>query len=396
MLTMIDSLYYGPHPWEMDGGAVVNYYLLKKQNELRPRDVYWGIPKVPEQVQPQVLPFVNYPPFTGRESVIDIMDKYQIPLINLFHIGRPDMEALLNPLKEIGAKSVLHQTIHWRDDDILKMGDKLNEFDKIVCPTNFANEVFRTSVNIPEEKLITIPHAVDTDRFYKRPTVLEKHINKQPHQKVILYSGRLNLWKGVQTIIPLVRGITRDYDAIFILRGSFFNDPEGRAMHEIFTRMSRNNPNFHLITEWKSPEFMEELFAMTDIVLFNTGHEGFGVPLIEAQAVGAIPITTAIDNHREILGPSGACGLLLAPSMQVGTVNEGTPIKIATSDALEGAIRWVLDNPDEAQLMGQRGLANVHQRFKLSDIAQRWLDLYYEMLEGHDMKKASEEWMLKI
>ena len=54
-------MYIGPFPWEQDGGAVVNYYNIKKQMELRPMDEYHGFPKVPHQLEPNALPAVQFP-----------------------------------------------------------------------------------------------------------------------------------------------------------------------------------------------------------------------------------------------------------------------------------------------------------------------------------------------
>jgi len=379
----------------MDGGMVINYYLLKKLNELSPRDEYWGVPKVYEELAPQLLPWVNYPIYAGTDDIPELMLKTQTPLVNIFHIGHVEFEKVIDPIHDNGGKIVLHQTIHWPDDTILK-SQRLDDIDVIVTPTEFAKRVFNVVRRIPLEKMVTIPHGVDLQRFYKRPTVLRQRLGIKPHQKVILYSGRLSLWKGVHTIPSLIRPIVKDYDSVFIIRGgSFAGNPEGMALHRLFQKIATNNPNVIFLPEWQPPEFMEELYSMVDILLFNSGHEGFGVPLIEAQAVKAVPITTALNNHVEILGMNGDAGLLVEPKQVVGTVNDGTPIRVATSEQLIGPLRWLHDNPDEMRIMGERGRKNVEQRFDLTKVAAQWLQLYDFMIpDGYDMNTAMTQRVL--
>lgn len=375
---MSNFCYWGAFPWERDGGAVVNYYLLKKQHELRPQDVYYGVPKVLEELEPQYLPFTNFPIIKTdwENSIAGLMQKEQIPLVNLFHIGREQFEKVIDPVHEIGGKLVLHQTIHWADDGVMDT-TRLNDFDAIVAPTDYAKKVFVQLGHVSSKKVSVIPHGVDTKKFYRHKSPLRERLGIKPHQKVILYSGRLNLWKGVQELIPIMRKLYQQYDCVFIIRGGAYEHiEESRRLGKIFYRLSYNNPNIIYIPEWQSPEYMEELYGFVDILIFNSGHEGFGVPLIEAMAVGAVPITTALSNHVWICGNTGDAGILLDPVKEVGVVNKGTKIKIATHEALYGAIKWVLENPDEATVMGRYGLSVVKRRFDLTRVCKQWLQLY--------------------
>lgn len=388
--------YFGPHPWEQDGGAVVNYYLLKKQHLLRSTDEYWGIPKIYDQLDASQLPWVNYPLIKRVEDIPTILYNNQIPLLNLFHIVDTVFDNLIDSVHDTGAKIVLHQTIHWPDDGVFN-SEKLVDMDKIVAPTEYAKKVFQTVGKIPPEKIEVIPHGVDTESYQRRETSLRSQLGIKPHQKVILYSGRLNFWKGVQEIIPIIRRLATDFDCVFIIRGgSVGGHKEGEALSYIFERISTNNQQVIFLPHWQSPEFMEELYSMgIDILLSNSGHEGFNVPLIEAQAVGAVPVTTALENHVEILGASGHIGILLDPRRKIGEVNKGTPIMIATADQLYGAVKWLLENPDEAEVMGRRGRENVLARFDLAKVAGQWLNLYDELVpKSYSMDEVMKERIL--
>jgi len=384
--------YWGPFPDEKDGGAVVNYYLIKKQYKIR-QDEYYAKCKVPEELNRDAMPYVaflGYPEIDKYEDIADSMQKRQIPLLNIFHIGPEDFERVIDPVHEVGGKIVLHQTIHWPDDTCLNSG-RLNDFDGIVCPTKYAKRIFMETAGVKADILKYIPHAVDVSKYKKeRFNPIRDELGIDRYQKVILYTGRLSFWKGVQELIPIMRKLYNEYDCVFIIRGgAFWGNREGRALHKIFSRMSRNNPNVIYMPEWKPHSYMEKLHCISDINVFVSAHEGFGVPLIEAMACEAVPIASALPNQLEICGKTGERAILLTPKKQVGVVNEGTPLKVPTSDAIEGAIRWILENPDEAEVMGRNGRRRVVNSYNLKTIAKTWLE-YYDSLVPEDYNMDRE------
>jgi glycosyltransferase involved in cell wall biosynthesis len=171
--------------------------------------------------------------------------------------------------------------------------------------------------------------------------------------------------------------VINEFNCIFIIRASAFQGiQESLKLAYIFDRLSTGNPNIIFLPEWQHPDFMEELFAMTDILLFNSAHEGFGMPLIEAMACQAIPVTTAIPNHVEIVGRTGLAGMLLETRVPVGTVNDGRKLAVASSDQLYGASKWLLENPDEMKVMGEHGAEIVKEKYDLTKVAIQWFQLY--------------------
>jgi len=393
VIDMRKWFWWAPMPWERDGGAVVTYYQLKKMNELAPRDEHWAMPKVPEELDGSFLPWINFLPSENpRESISSYMLSYGIPLITTFHIGRSDLENIIGPVHAVGGTIVLWQTVHWPDDDIFKSG-RLHEIDKIVAPTKYAKDTFQRVAKISPEKIEILPHAVDPYRYYRHPTILERQWRiDRAKQKVILYSGRLSYWKGVHQIIPIMKQLIKGFNCVFIIRGGAFHGIEkSEKLAYIFERLSTNNPNIIFIPDWQPPDFMEELYAMTDILISNSAHEGFNVPLIEIQAVGGVPVTTATPNHVEILGRTGYIGMLLDPRYPVGEVNDGRQLFVAGADQLYGATKWLLENPDEARIMGRRGVENVVNRFNLNTVTVGWLDLYNSLLSDKSMEETMQE-----
>lgn len=379
-------LYWGPHLSEMDGGAIVNYYLLNELIKIRTKDKYWVVPKVPEEFDPSYIPFAE-PVFIGNpEAIPDIMLSHDIPVVNLFHVGRYDFEKVIEPVHMIGGKLVLHQTIHWADDDVFK-SDVLDQFDKIVTPTNWAREMMMKVAKISPRNIKVIPHAIPMNRFYPHESPLREYFNIKPEQKVFLYTGRLSLWKGVHNIIPAMRDLIKEFDCVFIFRGGAFRGLDRSAQLDyIISTIASRNPNVIFIPEWQEPSFMEELWGLGDFFLGPTAHEGFFVPLIEAMATKTPFVTTYLPNLVEVGGKSGLCGLFLIPEQKVGEVNNGTAIKVPGWRAIQNACRWLLENPEEAQIMGERGYRRCKKYFDLKKIAREWLKLYDQLIpKGYSM-----------
>ena len=103
------------------------------------------------------------------------------------------------------------------------------------------------------------------------------------------------------------------------------------------------------------------LYAAATLVTFASSYEGFGLPILEAQAVGRPVITSRCCSLPEVAG-DGA--LFVEP----GNVSE-----------LRSAILRLLYEPSIAQRLVERGVRNV-ARFSLERIAAEYLALYESLL----------------
>jgi glycosyltransferase involved in cell wall biosynthesis len=97
------------------------------------------------------------------------------------------------------------------------------------------------------------------------------------------------------------------------------------------------------------------------MVVFASTYEGFGLPIVEANATGRPVITSNICSMPEIAG-SAAC--FVDPS--------------DCSSIRQGILRVMNDDGYRADLIG-RGLENV-KRFRADTIAAQYAALYQEVL----------------
>jgi glycosyltransferase involved in cell wall biosynthesis len=110
-------------------------------------------------------------------------------------------------------------------------------------------------------------------------------------------------------------------------------------------------------------EIIDE-YHRCDMVVFASTFEGFGLPILEAQATGRPVVTGNIMSMPEVAGDA-AC---LVDPFSVESIREG--------------ILKIIHDPAYRQRLVQSGFKNI-ERFRLERIAQEYATIYKLLAEGH-------------
>jgi glycosyltransferase involved in cell wall biosynthesis len=135
----------------------------------------------------------------------------------------------------------------------------------------------------------------------------------------------------------------------------------GPLQPDMVTILNRHNIQFSNVSGLTEAELLSE-YINADIVTFCSTYEGFGLPIIEGQAVGRIVITSNASSMPEVAG-EGAC--LVNPN---------------DVQSIRSAIIKVINDDDYRENTIQKGLLNVG-RFSIEVIAKKYLSLYQRVLK---------------
>ncbi len=104
-------------------------------------------------------------------------------------------------------------------------------------------------------------------------------------------------------------------------------------------------------------------YAVSDMIAFVSTYEGFGMPILEANAVGRPVVTSEVSSMPEVAGDA-AC---LVDPHEVQSIRSG--------------ILKVIKDAEYRELLVRNGQENV-KRFDPDRIAREYLEVYKSVLEG--------------
>ena len=105
-----------------------------------------------------------------------------------------------------------------------------------------------------------------------------------------------------------------------------------------------------------------DLYAACDLVMFVSTYEGFGMPILEAQAIGRPVITSNISPMREVAGT----GALLVDPFDVAAIRNG--------------LTQLLDNAEFRAQLVRDGFDNV-TAYSAEAVAGQYAEMYREVVE---------------
>lgn len=120
-----------------------------------------------------------------------------------------------------------------------------------------------------------------------------------------------------------------------------------------------------------SDETLLEVYAGADLLLFPSFAEGFGMPIIEAQACCLPVVTSDVEPMRSV---SGGAAVLIDPR--------------APEAAVE-AVRRLLDDPDLIESLVEAGLANA-DRYSPRKVAEDYASVYWSVARAATKRLAAD------
>jgi len=231
--------------------------------------------------------------------------------------------------------------------------------DRMVALTNGEKDDYIKMSACPPEKLLTIHSGVDIRQFIQsNGNTAEKRRSLGLGQKeaVIGFVGWLLPIKGPDYLLKAMDYIWPEQpETVLVMVGKGELDVDLRA------EALRKNVNGKVkFLGWR--EDINELMPVFDMLVLPSLNEGMGRVLVEAMAAGKPVVASRVGGIPDLVR-HGETGYLVPP---------------ADEKSVADAILMLLNNRDEAKLMGQRG-KQLCQQFSLGAMIAKLDDLYSDL-----------------
>jgi len=153
---------------------------------------------------------------------------------------------------------------------------------------------------VPGEKVKVIYEGIGDNNFQFPISNFQKISNDKIFKPYFLFIGRLEERKNIAGIVEAFEILKRKYKISqkLILIGKF-----GFGGEKIKSKIDSSEYKSDIIlTGYVSDEDKFYLMANADVFLFPTFYEGFGLPILEAQSVGAPVVTSNVSSMPEVSG----------------------------------------------------------------------------------------------
>lgn len=171
---------------------------------------------------------------------------------------------------------------------------------KILVPSEFVKKELTEEWNVSQEKVTVTPEGVDDAIAVNASKISQKQISsilnkfniKQPF---IFYVGNAHPHKNVEGLINSFKNLKKSYPNLqLVLSG---------ADHYFWQRLKKEHTSTDIIfTGFITDSELAGLYKSTEVFVLPSFEEGFGIPLLEAMAIGCPVVCSDAGSLKEVGG----------------------------------------------------------------------------------------------
>jgi D-inositol-3-phosphate glycosyltransferase len=336
------------------------------------------IPLDPDQVYPHLPEFIeNVLAFTAQEGIrYDVIYSHYwlsglvahelravwgTPVAQIFHT--------LGMMKDRIAHEPAEHPVTLRafsEADIMSWADRLIA----ATPAERAQMLWLYRAN--RRNIEVVPPGVDLNRFRPiPPEVAKQAIGLSADQRMLLFVGRIEPLKGVDSIFEAMALIKRDAPrlldklSISIIGGDpDSTDDDNKEMERLKAlRTELGLSELVIFLGAKDQDTLNYYYAASEALIMPSDYESFGMVALEAMASGTPVIASEV----------GGLAFLVRDDYS------GYLVPVREPQALADKIRIILEQPEERRRLGQ----NAHeyaQEYAWPRIADRLLSIFESMM----------------
>ncbi|PYE55660.1 glycosyltransferase family 4 protein [Deinococcus yavapaiensis] len=226
---------------------------------------------------------------------------------------------------------------------------KLRQADRILAISGNAKHDAASRLGLPETRIHVVHHGVDHERF----KVPHAETASADHPPYFMHVGASNSNKNQARLLEAFALVARTHPTVRLYFAGPWMPSDLVWLEAETARLNLHERVRHL--GFVASDDLPGLYANSAAFVFPSLEEGFGLPVLEAMASGAVVITSNTSALPEVAGNAA----LLVDPHNVKSIAE--------------AMRRVLHEPETARRLRAAGVAHA-QRFSWSETARRTLE----------------------
>jgi glycosyltransferase involved in cell wall biosynthesis len=245
-----------------------------------------------------------------NQSYIEHQRRDNVPLLFMTHIN----PAIIKPPYIV----TFHDILPWeeefiygtqiydqkRKDLILKMSARAN---RLLTVSNYSKKMIMSlfkkhNYKYDEKNIIVLPAFVNKQIFDGTKVNKGNKKKSKDSKYEILFIGTDHIRKNHINAIISIYILNKKYKlnaSLTIVTGKRKRYDELKALIDIYDNQLENKITF---TEYVKLEDLLDLYQKSDLLLFPSYYEGFGLPPVEAQSMGLPVVASNVSCMPEILG----------------------------------------------------------------------------------------------
>ncbi len=281
------------------------------------------------------------------QAGIVLKNAYRIPLVSTIHAT------------EYGRNRGIHNDIQ-RHINQIEWGLTYESWRVICCSRYMAREIAQV-FQLPADKIRKIPNGVEVKNVM--PRVIDPGFRNRyaaQFEKIVYFVGRLVPEKGVQVLIEAIPKVLAQYpNTKFVISGK---GPYQDYLLGLVERLGIGEKIY--FTGFTDDETRNMLFASSDIAVFPSLYEPFGIVALEAMATRIPVIVSDTGGLTEVIEHK----------------TDGLKVYPDDVESLAGAIILLLNDPDLAQRLSQTAWNKVNSVYNWGAIAAETIKVYREVV----------------
>lgn len=293
---------------------------------------------------------------------LELQEEWNVPLAHMFHT--------LVLMKNRVARSPEEVEGDYRLKGELTV---LRRAQLIIAATQAEQAQLQFLYHADRRKIVIIPPGVDTSRFYPIPADEARQAIGLPAEgQILLYVGRIEPLKGVDTLIQSLADLCREGlqechpHTLVIIGGDVNAAPE--AMNAELVRLQAlardlGISDMVLFLGKRDQDWLPYYYSAADALVMPSHYESFGMVALEAMACGT-PVVASQVGGLAFLVQDGQTGYV---------VPDGDP------RALGDRLRMLLSQPELRRKLGEQA-AVYAKNYAWTEIAGRILEVYNDLI----------------